>query len=373
MTNKTILKTFTLASVIALAVNISSCKKDNNNSDGSITLEQLGDLKPLNALSVWFNHEGNPMISIEANSFLYEWNSTNNEWQKVGNQMPGGNRFSQVVQDNEGNYYGRYWNWIFELNQTTNNWDTLDIVENKISLTGAVNELLANANGDIMFQIQRNDNHHLFIKEASSNSWVKVLEYDNTDQDNRPYYFTNSGYVYFTGNTIPSPYPMGILRDKILNTNTGIFGLLFDKTEPANYNYSPYGSLSSAHIKPDGTVYFIHQDGATIYQAELMKITPGSYPAMITKMQDLDVPGLHSTGGWSSTTKAITVDASENIKTHIGCNNGSDPAHRAEATIEKGSSEIKTYGHPLNQRNIYANFNNETFVLEDMGYLYKWE
>lgn len=365
-------KSPSLVVVLCALFLLNACKKEGA-SKGKVNMVQLGNLKTDLYSNIFFNFSGQPIL--QANNFLYEWSEAENKWTKLADVIPGGGGFMNMVQDKKGDYYGVYWKWLFILNKTTNQWDTVKLEHYEASTNEPY--LLMSESGDMLVRTRDYDNFYYFKKDAEETTWTKFKELPKAQEDTRfPYYLTNNGLVYYSYDS--RHYPGGTMCDIMMDMNTGTFGKLFDKGDPDNaevmeaYNFS--GNLPTTYITPEGLVYIMNSATVPTIKCNLHKITPANLPAKIQKVQDFDRPVVSGDGsGWFTYVSLgnFSVDASGGIKMYLYCSHYPD-AHWAEATARIGSSKIDYYGHPLGQRGIITNLKGDAYVSVLNGYIYKW-
>lgn len=358
------------AIVLATVVLLASCKPDDDitPNSGSANLQQLGELKPT---YVAFQYNGDPVITISSNNYLYEWSSAEKKWSKIDAALPSG-FFYNLVQDNDGTYYcvtaGPY--NVYTLPKGAASWQPITLPE----FTGTDNlaQIVANGVGEVVIRMIKSGKY-IYYKKSSASTWSKIKEIPQSEEANSsiqhtPYFMSDNGLVFYTYNGV---------TDRVFNTNTNTFAKLFDKDTPENIKYAPDGVLLyTSYITPQGTVYLMYQDGISqIYNPKILKINSSSFPAAITTHQELQIPTInheHSTGWAPLMSNGIVVDNAENIKTMISCNKYPE-THWSYASISKGNSAIKVHDHALSQRSIFSNRKGEAFISVYQELLYKWK
>ena len=194
-------KILTLAAIVSLYV---TCKKKADEK-AKFELTQLGanNFKP----STWgirgFTHNGSPIIHHELN-YLYELDEANNTFNKIGSIIPNPASVAtgKIVQDGLGNYFYHSGTQgeIYILNKTTNKWDTAIIAP------GYKNQMIANANGDILVYINNTTFggiESFYKKAANATNWVKVIDMPiNNPNQFAPQFLSNNGKAFFTASFI---------------------------------------------------------------------------------------------------------------------------------------------------------------------------
>ncbi len=364
-------KTIILA--LLAAVSMTSCTKTKKEATAAnTTTEKLGDLKPDTYSSVYFLNDGRPAVQFSGN--LYSWNATGKAWEKFAPLLPGSGGFMQLVQDNQGNYYGNGWKYVYIRNTAAATWDTLKVGAYRSS-TG-LPQLISNGAGDIVIRMQAADTFYYYKKAAAGTNWTLVTTRSRSqDELIYPYFLCNNGNLYFSYDS--NPYPRGILCDIMMNSNTGAFGLLFDKSDPANFKvlegYANSGSVNAGYIDAAGVVYVTYQTIQETWKAKLYRLTPTAVPAKFELLRDLNIPHpSEASNGWfTKISEPFTVDDKGNMKFLLYCSKYPD-AHWAIATGNTSSSEIRYFDHPLGQRMIYPNLQGVAYISEFGGYVYKW-
>lgn len=364
-----------LLTVFLIAISLGSCKKDSVETD-NITLEQLG-VNNFNTSVLGikgFNHLGNPIVYNDLN-VLYEYNETNNTFNKLGNTVPNPASigFAKVVQDGIGDYYYHSGTQgdVYILNKTTNEWDIVTIAP------GYKNQMVANANGDILVYINNTTIGGIesyYKKAATSNNWVKVLDMPlNNSNQLTPQFLSNTGLAFFVVATNSS---MGIdgegnYNDFVLNTNTGVLSKFYDKTEPENLLVTApyaYTGFYSNYCSADGTFYsLVREQNGT--KTALYKISSSTIPAKFVKVTEyyhlpLDDGSTHIIYGCKINESAGVVKFKSSCKF-------TNYSHHNLGVTSTSSPDVKVLQHDGEQSAIYSSPNGTVYVLR--GYLFKWK
>lgn len=364
-----------LFSVVLTAIN--SCKKEDGSGSEKIDLQQLGNnnIKPKDGIK-GFNHIGNPIILHELN-VLYEYDESSNTFKKLGNVIPNpaGSATAKIVQDGLGDYYylSSVQGEVFVLNKTTNNWDTVLVAP------GYKNQMIANANGDILVYLDNSTIggvESFYKKSANASNWVKVVDMPaNNPKVMVPQFLSNAGLAFFTEPSFPNNAldGEGIYNEVVLNTNTGTFSTLYDKTDPDNfpatigYNYIAF---SCNYVSPDGTFYAL-VPGQIATKTELYKISSSTIPSKFVKVSDYNHPPLES-GSYITMRGCKVNEATGSVKFRSSCQLGSS-SHKNLGTTSTSSSELKVLQHDGPQNQLYSSPNGNVYVYNFEGFIYKWK
>lgn len=354
-----------------------ACKKDDTKPNKSIKLEQLGDFEPSPYSSVKFNFAGNPIIQSE--DVIYEWSPTDQNWKKLADVFPEPNGFGFLLQDKQGEYYGRTSSSLFKLDKATLQWDTLRLGNYTTSATAPL--MLTNELGDIVVRISDDQNFYYFKTLADESAWTKFKEQSIAlEGDAMPYFLTNSGIIYYS--SIFLGYPFGRLTDKTLNSNSGAFGKLFVKSEleqagiQVDYNLDNHNDPITS-INADGKVYILNHVTADSKTCTLYSLTPPAIPAPLVTEQVLTVSTVpEPKNEWTTTVSKMffTVDDHDNLKLMLfNTKLDQSESYWTAATAKIGSPAIYSDGKELHQHELFQNLKGETYLLFLFGYFYKWE
>lgn len=361
--------------ILVVTLFFNSCKKDSIN-DATLELTQLGttNFKP----SAWgirgFNQTGAPIIHNDLN-YLYEWNEAANTFNKIGDVIPNavGVANSRVAQDALGDYYfhSGYQGEIFILNKTTNHWDSVSIAP------GPKNRMMVNKKGDIVVHIDNTPYggvQSFYKKTSNSKNWVKVIEMAiGFTEVLGPQFLNNDGIVFFNKDLATNQVDgSGRINDVILNTNTGDFGILYDKSDPINFtatNNVTYADFTSYYTSPDGVFYVVvnGSNQATIYSIDSRE----ALPAKFKKVQDLDIPPF-SNDTYQLLRQFKLNESTGEVRVGTTCPQGLS-SHKNIGVAKLGGSTVKILDHDGPQRSLISSPNGTVFVHNFDGYLFKWE
>lgn len=354
-----------------------ACKKDNIKPQ-SIDLEQLGDFKPSPYSSVRFNFAGDPVIQSEG--VIYEWKPTEKNWIKLADAIPATIDFGYLLQDKQGEYYGGTSNSLFKLDKTTLLWDTLWLENYAASISTPI--MLTNELGDMVARISDGENFYYFKKQADATTWTKFKEQTPAQEgDATPYFLTNSGLIYYSD--INLGYPFGRLVEKTMNSNSGVTGKLFVKSELEDagivLGFNPDVSITRPawSIDADGKVYILNPLTGITDKCILYSLSPPAIPAPLVKEQIFNIPTLkEATDDWTTEVVFVpfSVDDAGNLKlTLLNSKLDQTDAYRAAATARIGSPDIHSDGEHINQNEIHQNLQGDTYLFAYFDYFYKWE
>ncbi len=365
-------KTFILALLAAVSMTSCTKTKDKNSGANSATTEKLGELKPDLYSSPFFLKDGRPAVPYSDN--FYAWNAAAKTWEKIAPAHASSAGFTALVQDNQGTYFGAAWQHIYMLNKATGSWDTLAVGNYRGSVSQP--SLIINKAGDIVIRIMTADTSYYFKKPASATDWTKIAQRPTVDEKrNYPYYLCDNGNLYFGYEA--SPYPRGTLCDVVLNTNTGTFGLLFDKSDIDNATVlggsSNAGTVSAGYISSDGVVYVMYETYTESWKATLYRLTPTSLPAKFEKVQKFNLPQPPENGsGWFTTVSSpFVVNSKGDIKMLFNCTKYPD-AHWSLGTANANSPNTNYFNHGQGQQQICPNLNGDVYISVFNGNIYKW-
>ncbi len=366
-------KTIAILLLAALAhCGTAACKKPKNETGGSNSAgtEKLGDLKPGLYSSIFFTKDGQPAVQYA--DYFYEWNASAKKWQKFAGKAPGGG-FSTMVQDKQGNYYGISSLHIYMHNKTTDSWDSLQVGNYRNSNNAP--SLITNRAGDIVIRMGVADTSFYFRKAAMETKWTKIAQRMRSEEAHSfPYYLCDNGNLYFSYDI--TPFPRGVLCAVVLNTNTGGFGMLYDRSDIDNGvvlgGSSNAGIISGAYINANGMVYVMNENykESTV---SLYRLTPASLPAKFELVQKLTLPTMsENTSGWvTGVSTPFTINSKGEIKMVLGCSKYPD-AHYAQGIASLKDPEIKYFNHGQSQQQICPNLNGDAYIAMFDGYIYKW-
>lgn len=367
---------FSIILLVATSLLFITCKKDSA-GDEKLDLLQVGNGNVLP--SDWgirgFNHAGMPVIHHSTDN-LYEWDEANNTLNKLGNTIPYAQQVanSRVAQDAKGDYYyhSGMQGEVYKLNQSTNQWDLINIVD------GYKNKMLVNKPGDILLLIDNRPiggKESYFFKAASSADWVKLLDKpSDIDETAVPVFLSDDGLAFFNYASSPAMIDgSGIYSDIVLNTKTGKFLKLFDKSDPDNFPVTEgynYNAFYTDCITAKGVIYVII-NSTTSATAAMYKLTPDALPAKFVKMQDLDLARLEEDSYLSL--RGYKIDeATGKVKIRVSCMRGIY-SHKNIGIASFGSSSIKILEHDGPQRGFISGPDGSVYVQNWQGYLYKWK
>lgn len=362
---------------VAMLAAFNSCNKKKD-EDQKINLEKLGngDVKPSVYGIRGFNKKGAPIVHHSLN-YLYEWDEAGKTFNKLGGVIPNPAQAAngKVVQDALGNYYYHSGSQgdVFMLNKATNQWDTVAIAP------GYKNQMLANANGDILVYINNTTiggGQSYYKKSASAATWVKVLDIPATSsQQTAPQFLSNEGRAFFPISASASSAidGSGIYNDVVLNTNTGAFEVFYDKSDPdnlgvlASYNYEGF---NSDYTSPDGNFYTLVLAAAG-GKTTLYKISSKTLPAKFVKVTEFSHPPIES--GSNLTMRGCKVnEVTGEIKYRSSCQLGTY-SHKNLGVSKISSTALTMQQHDGVQNELIAGPNGTVYVLEWEGYLFRWK
>ncbi|MBK7029204.1 MAG: hypothetical protein IPH45_08305 [Bacteroidales bacterium] len=370
-------KNIGLSFILLLATSLLfiTCKKDSSD-DSKLDLLQLGNsnIVPSDWGIRGFNHAGMPIIHHPTDN-LYEWDEKDNTFNKLGNTIPNAVQVanSRVAQDAKGDYYyltGLQGD-VYILNKSTNQWDLLNIAE------GYKNKMLVNNTGDILLYMDNRPiggKESYYLKASTSSDWVKLIDKpSDIDETAVPTFLTDDGLAYFNYASSPATVDgSGIYSDIVLNTKTGTFHKLFDKSEPDNFPVTEgyiYNAFNIDCITSEGVIYAII-NSTTSATAAIYKLTPDVLPAKFVKIQDLDLNRLEEDGYLSLRGYKIN-EATGKVKIRLSCMKGLY-SHKNIGIASLGSSSIKILEHDGPQRGFISGPDGSVFVQNYQGYIYKW-
>lgn len=367
---------FTIILLLATSLLFITCKKDSAENE-KLDLLQLGSGNVLP--SDWgirgFNHAGMPIIHHSTDN-LYEWDETNNTFNKLGNTIPYALQVanSRVAQDAKGDYYyhSGMQGEVYMLNQSTNQWDLINIVE------GYKNKMLVNKIGDILVFVDNRPiggKESYYLKSANSPDWVKLLDKPaEIDETAVPSFLTDDGLVFFNYASSPAGIDgSGIYSDIVLNTKTGMFLKLYDKSDPDNFPVTEgynYNAFYTDCLTSNGVIYSII-NSTTSATATIYKLIPDVLPSKFVKMQDLDLARLEEDSYLSL--RGYKIDeATGKVKIRMSCMRGLY-SHKNIGIASLGSSSIKILEHDGPQRGFISGPDGSVYVQNWQGYMYKWK
>lgn len=367
---------FSIILLLALSILFITCKKDSAEND-KLTLLQLGssNIVPSDWGIRGFNHAGFPIIHHSTDN-LYEWDEKDNTFNKLGNTIPNAVQVanSRVAQDAKGDYYyhSGMQGEVYILNKSTNQWDLINIVD------GYKNKMLVNKIGDILVFVDNRPiggKESYYLKASSSSDWVKLIDKpSDIDETAVPAFLTDDGLVFFNYASSPAMVDgSGIYSDIVLNTNTGTFHKLFDKSEPDNFPVTEgyvYNAFYTDCITSTGVIYAII-NSTTSANAAIYKLTPDVLPAKFVKMQDLDLSRLEEDSYLSLRGYRIN-ETTGKVKIRVSCMKGMY-SHKNIGIATLGSSTLKILEHDGPQRGFVSSPNGTVYVQNWQGFLYKWE
>lgn len=356
-TRRSLLTFFT---ALFLLFSLASCKKedDPNSTATPFTLEKLGDLV-MNNGNLGYNAAGEPLIQF--NSYVYEWSNTGKAWRKLGGPVSARGVYGGYAQDKRGVYYiadGA----MYSCASATDNWVRVRFPG--ITDDGSMASLVSNDLGDIVILVRDNtDVYRYFGKKGTSAVWNQIASIPGASftHNKDPSFLCNNGNLYLGG-------PGGML-DTYLDTNTGRFALLYDKSEPANIRLGKAGYLDYPFfIRSSGTIYI--RDGN-----ELFKLDGTVLPAQITKVLTFENPlaSKHDIT-WLKGLGAFVIDDAGDIKMLGTCNKGYD-FHQSHISGNINRTDMKVLQEGVGQRGLFSNRKGECFVGMSAGggtEVYKW-
>lgn len=349
-----------------------SCSKKSD-SGASFNLQQMGT-EVFNGIK-GFNHKGSPIVHHTLN-YLYEWDDASSTFKKLGDIIPNPVMVSssKIVQDALGNYFYHTGSQgeVFMLNKSTDKWDTALIAP------GYKNQMIANANGDILVYIDNTTiggNESFYKKSANATNWVKILDIPSSSTlQMAPQFLTNDGLAFFTTSTGPSSSAdgEGSYNEKVLNTNTATFTTLYDKTDPDNFPViapNNYGGFTSFHTTPNGTFYVLVTTKIGVTTA-LYKISSATLPAKFIKLTEYSHPPLEN-GSYITMRGCKVNEATGAVKFRSSCQFGMY-SHKNLGVTTTSSSDLKVLQHDGAQNVLLAGPDGTVYVQNYQGYLYKW-
>lgn len=362
---------------VAIVAVLNSCSKKKEESQ-KVSLEKLGngDLKPSVYGIRGFNKKGAPIVHHSLN-YLYEWDEAGKAFNKLGDVIPNQAQAAngRIVQDALGNYFYHSGNQgdVFMLNKVTNKWDTVAIAP------GYKNKMIANTNGDILVYIDNTPiggGQSFYKKSASGNTWAKVLDLPATStQQTAPQFLNNDGRAFFPVSASASSAidGSGVYNDVVLNTNTGVFEVFYDKADPENlgvlaaYNYEGF---NSDHTTPNGDFYTL-VPASTGAKTALYKISSKTLPAKFVKVTEFSHPPIES-GSYLTMRGCKVNEVTGSIKYRSSCQLGSS-SHKNLGVSKITSTELTMQQHDGVQNELISGPDGTVYVLEWEGYLYQWK